>query len=90
MTEDTAPTEPSPSGERPMGRPPLVPKVREVIRELMGRHEFTGLDKWEIERLIRRKARERFPTSFPKPDRPTKNTINKAPRLEGWPPPPAK
>jgi len=82
------PSEPPPARERPMGRPPLVPQVCEVIRELMDRDAFTDLDKWEIERLIQRKARERFPTSFPKPDRPTTNTINKALRLEGWPPPP--
>ena len=73
-----------------MGRPPLAPMVCEVIRELVSRDAFTGLDKWEIERLIRRKARERFPTWFPKPDRPTRNTINKALRLEGWPTPPKK
>jgi hypothetical protein len=87
---ETRLSEPAPSRERPMGRPPLVPKVCEVIRELMDRDEFTGLAQWEIERLIRRKARERFPTWFPKSDRPTRNTINKALRLEGWPPPPAK
>jgi hypothetical protein len=79
-------SEPTLSEKRKIGRPPLVPMVREVIRELMGRNEFAGLAKWEIERLIRRKARERFPTWFPKQDRPTKNTINKALRLEGWPP----
>jgi hypothetical protein len=82
-TEEATANEQASSNKRGMGRPPLVPKVCEVIRELIGRGEFAGLDKWEIERLIRRKARERFPTWFPKPDRPTKNTINKALRLEG-------
>jgi hypothetical protein len=105
-SDATLPSEPAPSNDPParretesageaphkplMGRPPLVPMVCEVIRELMSRDAFTGLAKWEIERLIRRKARERFPTSFPKPDRPTKNTINKALSLAGWPPPPTK
>jgi hypothetical protein len=88
--DEAIPSEPSPSDKRKMGRPPLVPMVCEVIRELVSRNAFTGLAKWEIERLIRRKARERFPTSFPKPDRPTTNTINKALSLAGWPPPPSK
>ncbi len=69
-----------------MGRPALVPKIREVIRELMALDEFANLTQGEIERLVLRKARERFPTSFPKPNRPAKNTINKALGLEGWPP----
>jgi hypothetical protein len=86
----TPPVAPALSDKPRMGRPPLVPMVREVIRELMDCDAFTGLDKWEIERVIRRKARERFPTSFPKPDRPTRNTINKALGLEGWPHPPTK
>jgi hypothetical protein len=88
--DEASPNEPALSGKRPTGRPPLIPMVRDVIRELMSRDAFTGLAKWEIERLIRRKARERFPTWFPKPDRPTRNTINKALRLEGWPTPPKK
>jgi hypothetical protein len=103
-SDETLPSEPEPLNDPParteiesgdealrkplIGRPPLVPMVCEVIRELMSRDAFAGLAKWEIERLIRRKARERFPTSFPKPDRPTKNTINKALSLAGWPPPP--
>jgi hypothetical protein len=87
---ESLPGEPARPHKRLMGRPPLVPIVCEVISELMSRDAFTGLAKWEIERLIRRKARERFPTSFPKPDRPTKNTINKALSLAGWPPPPTK
>jgi hypothetical protein len=88
--DEASPSEPAPSRKRPTGRPPLVPMVREVIRELVSNDAFAGLDKWEIERRIRRKARERFPTFFPKPDRPTKNTINKALRLVGWPAPPMK
>jgi hypothetical protein len=88
--DEASPSEPAPSRKRPTGRPPLVPMVREVIRELVSNVAFTGLAKWEIERLIRRKARERFPTWFPKPDRPTRNTINKALRLEGCPTPPTK
>ena len=77
--------------DRPkMGRPLLVGKVREVVRELIDRGEFANLTKGGIERLVFHKARERFPTSFPTKDRPSKNTINKALRLEGWPPPPTK
>jgi hypothetical protein len=87
---EASPSEAAPSRKRPTGRPPLVPKVREVIGDLMGIDAFTGLAQWEIERLIRRKARERFPTWFPKRDRPTRNTINKALRLEGWPTPAKK
>jgi hypothetical protein len=82
--------ESAPSRKRPTGRPPLVPKVREVVGDLMSNAAFNGLAQWEIERLIRREARERFPTWFPKPDRPTRNTINKALRLEGWPTLPTK
>ena len=77
---------PARSDKRKIGRPALVPLVCDVIRELTRRNAFAGLAKWEIDRLIRRKAREDFPTFFPKPDRPTKNTINKALRTEGWPP----
>jgi hypothetical protein len=87
---EALPSEPAESDNRKMGRPPLIPLVCEVIRELMSRDAFTGLAKWEIESLIRRKARERFPIWFPKRDRPTKNTINKALGLVGWPPPPMK
>ena len=48
-----------------MGRPLLVGKVREVVRELIDRGEFANLTKGGIERLVFHKAKERFPTSFP-------------------------
>jgi hypothetical protein len=91
--EPQSPNEPPSTGpalaDRPkLGRPLLVGKVREVVRELIDRGEFANLTKVGIERLVFNKARGRFPTSFPTKDRPSKNTINKALRLEGWPPPP--
>jgi len=73
-----------------MGRPPLLPEVRKVVRELIDRHSFANLSKKQMETLIRREAKELLPASFPKSGQPSKNTINKALRLEGWPPPPAK
>jgi hypothetical protein len=90
-----SPNEPPSGGSAPavrpkMGRPLLVGKVREVVRELIDRDEFAHLTKGGIERLVFHKARERFPTSFPTKNRPSKNTINKALRLEEWPPPPKK
>ena len=88
--EETPPSDRAPPHKPLMGRPPLVPKIRAVVRELIARNEFANLTKGEIERLILRKAREHFPTSFPKPDRPSKNSINKALRMEGWPPLSAK
>jgi hypothetical protein len=51
-----------------MGRPPLLPKIREVVRELIDRNQFTSLNKKEIENIIRREAKQRFPASFPKAD----------------------
>ena len=88
--EETPPSDRAQPHKPLMGRPPLVPNIRAVVRELIARNEFANLTKGEIERLILRKARERFPTSFPKPDRPSKNSINKALRMEGWPPLSAK
>jgi hypothetical protein len=73
-----------------MGRPLLLPEVRKVVRKLIDRHSFANLSKKQIETLIRLEAKELSPASFPKSGQPSKNTINKALRLEGWPPPPAK
>jgi hypothetical protein len=87
---ETPPSDQAPPHKPRMGRPPLVPKICEVVRELIDRNEFTNLSKKEIETLIRRRAKERFPTSFPKPGQPSKNKINQSLSLEGWPPVPPK
>jgi hypothetical protein len=73
-----------------MGRPPLLPEVRKVVRDLIDRHAFANLSKKQMETLIRSVAKERSPASFPKSEQPSKNTINKALILEGWPPAPLK
>ncbi len=70
-----------------MGRPPSLPKVREVVRELINGKEFDTLSKKEIVNLIRRKANHRFPSSFPKTTQPSINKINEALKAECWPPP---
>ncbi len=77
----------APSRKPKMGRPLLLPKVREIVRELIDHNDFANLMKIEIETLIRSKVKERFPEFFPKPGHPSKNTINKALVMEGWPPP---
>ena len=64
---ETLPSELASVNKRPMGRPPLLPKIREVVRELIDRNQFTNLSKKEIENIIRREAKQRFPASFPKP-----------------------
>jgi hypothetical protein len=81
-TSETPPSEPAPSHKPRMGRPPLIPWVREVVRELIDRNEFADLTKAEIDRLVLGKARERFSALFPKPNRPSKNTISKALSLD--------
>jgi hypothetical protein len=70
-----------------MGRPPSLPKIREVVRELINGNEFDTLSKKEIVNLIRRKANLRFPSSFPKSTQPSINKINEALKAERWPPP---
>jgi|SRR5271166_480303 len=84
-TDDTFASEPVSSHEPRVGRPPLVPKVREVVRELIARGEFNNLLKKEVETLVRKRAKEQFPELFPKADRPSRHTIQKALDLEEWP-----
>jgi hypothetical protein len=74
-----------PSQKRP-GRPNVIPVVREVVRELIDRKKFVGLNGKEIEQLVRRKAKERFPALFPRPTQPSPMTISRALKEEGWPP----
>jgi hypothetical protein len=69
-----------------MGRRSVIPKVREVVRELMAGARFAGQTKGQIERLVATRARERFPVSFPKPTQPSRNIIYRALTEEGWPP----
>jgi hypothetical protein len=78
-------SEPTPPQARPRGRPQVIPIVREVIRELIDIKAFVGLNKIEVERHVRRKAKERFPTLFPKPTQPSPNTISRGLKKEGWP-----
>ncbi len=87
---ETLPSEPAPSIKPRMGRPPLLPNIREVVRELIDSNEFENLMKNEMVTLIRSRAKDRFPVLFPKPTQPSLNKINEALKAEGWPPPPAK
>jgi hypothetical protein len=84
--QKTLPTEPASLNRPKMGRPPSFPKIREVVRELIGGNEFDNLSKKEIVNLIRRKANLRFPSSFPKSSQPSINKINEALKAERWPP----
>jgi hypothetical protein len=68
-----------------MGRPSVLPKVREVVRELVDRNSFRRLSKKQIEAQVRDEAQKRFPDLFRGSGQPAKNTINKALNLEGWP-----
>jgi hypothetical protein len=68
-----------------MGRPPVLPMVRAVVRELIDRNSFRKLSKKQIEAQVRDEAQKRFPDLFRTPGQPAKNTINKALNLEGWP-----
>ena len=68
-----------------MGRPPVLPMVRAVVRELIDRNSFRKLSKKQIEAQVRDEAQKRFPDLFRGSGQPAKNTINKALNLEGWP-----
>jgi hypothetical protein len=65
LPRDRPRSEPTPSQKRGRGRPQVIPNVREVVRELIDQKKFVGLNGKEIEQLVRREARVRFPTSFP-------------------------
>jgi hypothetical protein len=68
-----------------MGRPPVLPMVQAVVRELIDRNSFRKLSKKEIEAQVRDEAQRRFPDLFRGSGQPAKNTINRALNLEGWP-----
>jgi hypothetical protein len=68
-----------------MGRPPVLPMVRAVVRELIDRNSFRKLSKKQIEAQVRDEAQKRFPDLFRGLGQPAKNTINKALKLERWP-----
>ena len=86
--QETLPSEAAPLVKPRMGRPLLLPKIREVVRELIEGNEFESLLKKEIVTLTRRRANQRFPTLFPKKSQPSINKINEALKAEGWPPTP--
>lgn len=88
LPRETLPSEPAPSIKPRMGRPPSLPKIREVVRELIDGNEFENLSKKEIVTRIRRRAKQRFPGWFPKLTQPSINKINEALTAEGWPPTP--
>jgi hypothetical protein len=66
------------------GRPLLVPKVRQVVRELIDQGKLGGKLIKEVEELVRAKAQERFKRDFFGPRRPSKPTIIAAVDAEGW------
>jgi hypothetical protein len=65
-----------------IGRPPVLPMVRAVVRELIVRNSFRKLSKKQIEAQVRDEAQKRFPDLFRGSGQPAKNTINKALNLE--------
>jgi hypothetical protein len=87
---ETLPSELEPSVKPRMGRPPSLPRLREVVRPLINGSELNNLSKKEIVTLIRSRARSRFPALFPKLSQPSINKINEALEAEGWPPPPTR
>jgi len=86
---ETLPSGADPSVKPRMGRPPSLPRLREVVRPLINGSELNSLSKKEIVTLIRSRARARFPALFPRPSQPSTNKINEALAAEGWPPTPA-
>jgi hypothetical protein len=88
LPRDRPQSEPTPSQKRPRGRPQIIPIVREVIRELIDQKKFISLNGKEIEQLVRREAKVRFPAKFPHPTQPSPTTILGALKEEGWPPSP--
>jgi hypothetical protein len=68
-----------------MGRPPVLPMVRMVIRELIDCNSFRKLSKKQIEARVRDEAHTRFPDLFRSSSQPARNTIYRALKLEGWP-----
>lgn len=68
-----------------MGRPPVLPMVRMVIRELIDCNSFRKLSKKQIEACVRDEAHTRFPDLFRSSSQPARNTTNRALKLEGWP-----
>jgi hypothetical protein len=82
-TRDTPRSKPTASHMQ-MGRPLLVPKVRQVVRELIDQGKLDGKLSKEVEELVRAKAQERFKRDFFGPRRPSKPTIIAALDEEGW------
>jgi hypothetical protein len=76
--QETLPSEPAPTAKPRMGRPPVLSKVREVVRELIDGNEFDNLSKKEIVTSIRSRAKQRFQALFPKPTQPSINKIIEA------------
>jgi hypothetical protein len=75
--DPAAVSEPAGKGEarKRLGRPPLVPKLRKLVRELINQGKFEGKSKKEITALVGEKARECFKHDFYSPNRPSKPTI---------------
>jgi hypothetical protein len=74
----------SPPEQAPrQGRPPVLDKVREVVREAKEAGQLDGLSRKEQENLVRSRARQRYPLSFPKETQPSRTTILEALKAEG-------
>jgi hypothetical protein len=80
---DTEPADKSKARKR-IGRPPLVPKLQKLVRELINQGKFEGKSKKDITALVGEKARERFKSDFYGPNLPSKPTIYAAIVAEGW------
>ena len=66
-----------------MGRPPLVPLLREIIIEI-GAGALSDQTPSARINLVIKRAKERHPIRFPGKATPSKNTVRAALRAEGY------
>jgi hypothetical protein len=70
------------------GRPPVGSVLREIVQDLETAGQLDGISRKEQETRVRRLARQRLPRLFPKPNQPSRPTILKALREQGFGPSP--
>jgi hypothetical protein len=74
--------------EKLRGRPTVGNELREIVRNLKASGQLDGISRKEQETRVRSVARDRYPGTFPKPNRPSRNTILKALKEAGFGPQP--